>query len=251
VDGLTITVNDIANLATKDSFTLAPTANSASQIAVTLSSPSGLALASPVRTQAASSNTGSGTIALGSVFNNSAVNNNYAITIDANDPTKYTISPDSTVYTLTPSSNNTIYLPPGSSQANASYSVSLSGAPAKGDVYNLGFNSSSPTDNGNGLLMASIQTQNMFFGGTLSLSGNYNALTASIGATTGDAQSRSASANILNQQAVALQSSTSGVNLDEEAANLLSFQNAYKAAAQIVKTANDIMDTLLIAVGAP
>ncbi|MGJ8686822.1 MAG: flagellar basal body rod C-terminal domain-containing protein, partial [Spongiibacteraceae bacterium] len=52
--------------------------------------------------------------------------------------------------------------------------------------------------------------------------------------------------NVLNQQ-IARQQEVSGVNLDEEAANLLRFQQAYQAAAQATSIANDLFQNLMSA----
>jgi len=49
-------------------------------------------------------------------------------------------------------------------------------------------------------------------------------------------------------QAEAAKSEVSGVNLDEEAADLLRFQQAYQAAAQVINVANSLFDSLLNAV---
>jgi flagellar hook-associated protein 1 FlgK len=49
-------------------------------------------------------------------------------------------------------------------------------------------------------------------------------------------------------QAMSSQQSVSGVNLDEEAANLVRFQQAYQASAQVISTANSIFGALLSAV---
>jgi flagellar hook-associated protein 1 FlgK len=53
----------------------------------------------------------------------------------------------------------------------------------------------------------------------------------------------------LSQQALADQSSVSGVNLDEEAARLIQFQQSYQAAAKVLQVAQSLFDTLLNAAG--
>ena len=54
--------------------------------------------------------------------------------------------------------------------------------------------------------------------------------------------------SLLLEQSEQARYAVSGVNLDEEAANLLRFQQAYSAAAQVVKTADDVFQILLGAI---
>ena len=55
-------------------------------------------------------------------------------------------------------------------------------------------------------------------------------------------------ASSLNESDLAARDAVSGVNLDEEAANMLKYQQAYQAAAQIIAAANQMFDTLINAV---
>jgi flagellar hook-associated protein 1 FlgK len=244
VEGISITVDDIANLVDNDDFIIAPTRGAATQLNVALTDPKGFALAASVSTSAATGNTGQGTIELGTVYNPSAVNNNYTITIDSIDPTKYTISGDPTVYDIIPGSNNTIYLPPGSTSTDASYSVVLSGVPNSGDEFSLGFNSGAVGDNRNGLLLASLQQSKLFSAGEQSILDRYSDLVSTVGADTNDAKLRSSSADVVYNQAINYQSNISGVNIEEEATNLLKYQQAYQAAGKVMQVANDMMNII-------
>ena len=244
IDGLSIRVDAISNLSNNDQFTIAATRGAAGQLNMVLTDPKGFALAAAVSTTVAQTNTGQGSIKLGSVFNTTAVTNNYTITVDNGDPTKYTISGDPTVYSLIPGSDNTIYLPPGSTSANASYSVVLSGTPNAGDEFKLGFNNGAVGDNRNGLLLANIQQSKLFSGGSESIFDRYSNLVADVGADTNDAKLRASSADVVYKQAVNYQSSISGVNLDEEASNLLKYQQAYQAAGKVMQVANDMMNVI-------
>lgn len=242
IDGLSISADNFANLATGDSFTIAPTRGAASNLSLALSDFSKIALAGPVvQTAADSNNTSQTSISLEKVYNTNSTNTPYTITFDAADPTIYRINSDPTPYTLT---NKQIFLPPGSDNTNASYSVKLSGAPNTNDVFNLTPNAGGVGDNGNGLLLAGIQNSKMFAGGTESLVDSYANLVAGVGADTNDAKLRSDSADVIYNQALDFQSSKSGVNLDEEGANLLRFQQAYQAAGKLLQVANQMMDVL-------
>jgi flagellar hook-associated protein 1 FlgK len=79
----------------------------------------------------------------------------------------------------------------------------------------------------------------------ISLNEAYGGLIADIGIKSAQASTNQAAFDALAQQSDAWYESLSGVNLDEEAANLLRFQQSYAAAAQILSTANTIFDTLL------
>lgn len=246
IDGMTISVDDIASFADSDQFTIAPTRGAASKFSMAISDFRSIALASPVRTSADPDNKGQASMTLGAVYNNSAVANNYTVTFDPNDPSQYTISGDPTVYTLT---DNTIYLPPGSNESSASYSVKISGTPSGGDVFNMGYNNGAVGDNSNGLLLAQIQQKMLFSGGTENLIDRYSDLTSQVGADTNDAKLRAESADVIYSQAIDFQSSKSGVNLDEEAANLLKFQQAYQAAGKLMQVVNQLMNVVFDMVG--
>ena len=243
VDGMTITVDNIASLANNDKFTIAPTRGAAGNLNLISTDSSKMALAGPVvKTSAAASNTSQTTVSLDTVNNTSATGNNYTVTMDPTDPTKYTINSDPTVYTLT--SDKKIFLPPGSDKTTASYSVALSGAPNTGDVFNLTSNAGGVGDNGNGLLLAGIQNSKMFSGGSESLNDKYSNLVSGVGSDTSDAKTRSDSAGVIYNQALDFQSSKSGVNLNEEGADLLKFQQAFQAAGKLMQVANQMMSVV-------
>jgi flagellar hook-associated protein 1 FlgK len=141
---------------------------------------------------------------------------------------------------------NTLYLPPSSTGiSDASYSVVLSGNPLDGDVFTLSKNLGATSDNTNGLLLANIMQQKLFSGGNENITQVYSNLSSRVGGITSDAQTRQSSSGIILQQAQNYQQSISGVSLDEEASNLLQYQQCYSAAAKLVTVAKQMMDTLL------
>lgn len=100
-------------------------------------------------------------------------------------------------------------------------------------------------NNENALAIAALQSTSGLIGGSATIEGGYALLVGEIGNVTDEAKiSNTAQANLLAQTKAA-QQSVSGVNLDEEAANLLRYQQAYQAAAQIIKSASSMFDTLL------
>ena len=85
-------------------------------------------------------------------------------------------------------------------------------------------------------------------GGTISVAGAVERLTADVGLQTRTAQVNRDAEAVVNADDLAARDSVSGVNLDEEAANMLRYQQAYQAAAQIIAMASSLFDSLLNAV---
>lgn len=244
IDGMTITVDNIANLANNDSYTLTPTRGAARDLTLNLTDARQLAFASPVRTQSALTNTGNGTIRLGNVLNTTDVNKDFRIEFIS--PTQYNVvnvtdSVTSGPFAFTPGTDNTVMIPDA---LTPSYSVVLSGVPAIGDQFTASYNTGGIADNGNGLKLTAIQQDQLFEGGTQNLFDRYSSLIGSVGGRTNQAKLNSESADMLFNQAVDLRDSKSGVNLDEEAANLLQLQQAYQAAGQLLSVAKQMMDIL-------
>lgn len=125
------------------------------------------------------------------------------------------------------------------------YQVELAGAPQAGDTFSISFNGTGVGDNRNALALAGLQSARVLDGGSSSITDGYGQLVARIGALAGAANIDRESAESLLIQTTAQRDSVSGVNLDEEAARLIQFQQAYTAAAQIITVARQIFDTLL------
>ena len=100
-------------------------------------------------------------------------------------------------------------------------------------------------DNRNAVLLGNLQSKNILNGGTATYQGSYAQLVTFVGNTTRESQVNGlASATLLGQTQTA-QQSVSGVNLDEEAANLLKYQQAYQAAGKVMQIASQLFSTLL------
>ncbi|AWN74546.1 flagellar hook-associated protein FlgK [Legionella anisa] len=244
VDGMTITVDNIANLVNNDSFTLMPTRGAAVNFALLMSDPRQLALASPVQTSASLNNTGQGKIDLGSVINTTEVTKQY--TVDFISPTQFNLinvtdGITTGPITFVPNTDNVIEIP---DNINPSYSITLSGAPNTGDQFTAQYNQGGYGDNRNGLLLAGIQQQDIFSNGTETLFDVYSDLLSDSGSLTNEAKNRSDAFQVLYKQSVDYQESISGVNLDEEAENLLQFKQAYEAAGKLMEIANQMMEIL-------
>lgn len=250
LDGMTIAVDNIANLANDDRFMLSPTRGAARDLQLNIQDPRELAFASPVRLTTPLSNTGEGRINLGDIINTGTpINKNYSIQFIS--PTQYNLvnATDSTTtgpFPFVPNTDNTIMIP---DSVNPSYSVIVSGIPNTGDSFTASYNTGGFGDNRNGLKLAALQQSKIFDGGTESIFDKNSDLITGIGGVTYQAKTRSDAADILYQQAVDFRESKSGVNLDEEASNLLRFQQAYQAASKVMAVSNQIMDVLFAAMG--
>ncbi|MGZ4968355.1 MAG: flagellar hook-associated protein FlgK [Methylobacter sp.] len=105
-----------------------------------------------------------------------------------------------------------------------------------------------PSDNRNALQLASFQNSLSMLGGSASVNDAYGQIVSGVGTLTQAAQLGSTAQQSLLNQAKGAQASISGVNLDEEAANLVKFQQAYQASAQSISVVKSLFDTLIGAV---
>mgnify|MGYP000583778333 CR=1 FL=1 len=124
----------------------------------------------------------------------------------------------------------------------------VDGDPAAGDQFFIEPNVGASGDNRNAATLAGLQTAGILAGGTVSISDNYGALVADVGNRSSQIQSNLTAQTVLLDNIEADVASTSGVNLDEEAANLIKFQQAYEAAAQVIAVTDTLFQTLLSAV---
>ena len=133
------------------------------------------------------------------------------------------------------------------------YDFSLQGIPKAGDSFDISFNTDGLSDNRNAIELAGLQQED-----TVRQSVGNNAIKAtfneayanivgSIGGQTANAQIELAASKVLQTQSADWFESTSGVSLDEEAANLIQFQQSYAAAARILTTAQELFNTILSA----
>lgn len=124
-------------------------------------------------------------------------------------------------------------------------SFSLSGNPANGDVFNIGPNTNGSGDNRNAVILANLQTQNTVGGKTTTFQGGYAQFVSLVGNKANEVKITNDSETKLLAQSVTAQQSVSGVNLDEEATNLLRYQQAYQAAGKLMQIASTLFNSLL------
>lgn len=117
-----------------------------------------------------------------------------------------------------------------------------------GDAFQVKNNQGGVGDNRNALELVKLETKQQLLGGS-DYRGVYAQMIAEVGAQGRRIENTLKSQEALLEQSTLTRESISGVNLDEEAANLVRFQQAYEASAQMIQTANALFKSLLDAVG--
>ncbi len=230
--GLSIVVS--ATPAAGDQFLIQPTAQAAGTISVALTDPSGLAAAGAIQTSAADTNTGSATIGGGTVVDAANPNLLNTTTIQFLTPTTYSVNgAGSFAYTS------------GGNIALNGWQMQISGTPAAGDLFTVQSNAGGTGDNTNALANVNQQTAGLLSNGTTSISSAVSALIAGAGSQAQQVNTAQTAQTAVNSQAQSAVQSVTGVNLDQEAASLLQWQQAYQASAQALTVANSLFTTLL------
>ena len=232
--GMEITVGGTP--AAGDRILISPVGRVAGSIRALLSDPRSIAMASPVRTQSAGGNGGDATVSPATVTDRTDPGLLSTSVIEFTDADTYSIN-GAGAFPYTSGEDISIN----------GVTFTLSGTPMAGDQFTVEANTGASGDNSNGLKLADIQTDGVLDGGTVSINENYGQLVAAVGGATHQIKSNLEAQNVILANAEDAQLSTSGVNLDEEAANLIRYQQAYHAAAQIVSVANSLFDSLLAA----
>ena len=235
VNGVQIVVGGAA--ASGDRFLLQPTANVAGSLSVAITDPSKIAAATPVKASATLDNLGTGKVSNVAVTDATNANLLTPSTIEFIDAGSYTID-GAGPYSYT--AGQTI-------SANG-WSLTLDGAPSAGDSFGVGPTGAGSSDNGNAKLLAGVEDLKAFNGGTVTLNGAVSGLTTTVGSAARSADYASQAQQVINDQAQSARDSISGVNLDEEASDMLRLQQAYQAASQIISTADTMFQSILSAI---
>ena len=220
-----------------DQIMILATRGAASGIELNVSDPREFAAAFPTRTRVGVGNIGNAAISATAIVDGDDPGLLTTATIEFLSPTTYSINgAGSFAYT----SGDPIVV-------NGSQ-FSITGVPVAGDQFTLEANTGATGDNRNALLLGGLQTRGILDGGLVSVGDNYAGLVADVGNSVSQIRSNLSAQTILLDNVEADIASKSGVNLDEEAAELIRFQQAYEAAAQIIAVTNMLFDTLLGAV---
>ncbi|MGV8918309.1 MAG: flagellar hook-associated protein FlgK [Pseudomonas sp.] len=283
IDGFTLKLNG-GGLAAGDSFKITPTRNASSGISTVMTDASTLAAAAPLTANAAASNKGVSSISAQPSLTTKLDIYNPSTSADLRNgitnstPLKLSFgaaSGGSQTYTLLDAKGNTIgtgSIVPGQAntlnltvpmvdssgnpindssgtQETFSFQMTMSGSPTSGDSYNIALTAPGSSDNRNASAAVGLQTaQTVGVNGAgtgMSLSDAYGKLVETVGAQAAQAKSDSSATTAIVTQAKAARDSVSGVNLDEETADLVKYQQYYTASSQIIKTAQDTFTTLI------
>ncbi|HEY8540134.1 MAG TPA: flagellar hook-associated protein FlgK [Steroidobacteraceae bacterium] len=231
-DGLEIVVDGAASVG--DQFMIRPTRTAADGLSVLISDPSRIAAAAPIRTSVGTNNTGDATISAGEVIDSTNPDLRTPVTIQFLTPTTYSIN----------GVGNYPYTSGADIEVNG-WRVQISGTPNAGDEFTVSDNTGGTGDNRNALLLADALQRPVLNNGTTSLSAGVGEFVAGIGVATRQAQVSRDAQEAVHSENLAMLASISGVNLDEEAANLIKYQQAYQAAAQLIRVADTLFQTLL------
>jgi flagellar hook-associated protein 1 FlgK len=217
-----------------DQFLVQPTATAASSLKVVLTDPSKIAAAGAVQASASNANEGDAAISNAATIN--AANPNLL------NPATITFT-SATTYSINGGANQT-YTDGGDINFNG-WQVQISGTPATGDSFSVKSNAGGTGDNRNALAAANQQTVGVLENGTTSISAAVSALVTGLGSQAQQINTAQTAQAAVNSQALSSVQSVSGVNLDEEAASLLQWQQAYQAAAEALTVGSSLFTTLI------
>ncbi|QLE86165.1 flagellar hook-associated protein FlgK [Shewanella sp. Scap07] len=242
-DGFTLHI-DSGALASGDRFEIRPTSGAASGIAVEMTDAKKLAAAGPT-ISADAANSGNTDVKMVSIDDRNAANfpvTGSELTFEINTTTNTFEVFDANGTSL---GAPAAYTPPNISAYGFTFEVESTAGATDRFTFDLSF---APGDNSNAVAMAGLSDSKIMNNGTSTLSDVYEQTKLSIGGKAKAAQVALGSAEAVYTQAYNRVQSESGVNLDEEAANLMRFQQAYQASARIMTTANEIFNTLFSSV---
>jgi flagellar hook-associated protein 1 FlgK len=171
------------------------------------------------------------------------------VTIGTTPPSTVNITSTSTVVPYTPADGATLTInsatTPAPSGSMNGVTVTLSGTPSDGDTFTIASNVGAQSDGRNATLMSNIVSAKVLNGGTTTLTDAYASYVNTIGNTTNEVNASNTTQTALVTQITSAQQSVSGVNINEEAANLLQYQQLYQANSKVIQTADTLFQTIL------
>lgn len=233
-DGLSI-VHDGGVPADADRILIRPLSDAVVGLALRVTDPAQVAAAMPVIANASADNQGSAMVSGLRVLDASNPALRSETTLTFISAGQYQISGDPTVHTFTP----------GQPIAVNGWRLDLQGTPAAGDSFTVRDNSNGVGDNRNALAMADILGRPVLDGGSTSLQSAVGQMVGRIGVQTRQAQVTHEAQQLVARENANALDSVAGVNLDEEAANMMRYQQAYMAMAQLVRVADTLFQSVL------
>ncbi|MEA5444244.1 flagellar hook-associated protein FlgK [Gammaproteobacteria bacterium AB-CW1] len=234
-DGMEVVVD--GTVEEGDAFQIQPTRSAGGGLAREINDPRAVAAAAPIVAGPGDDNLGTGSISLGEVVDIDDPDLLDTVEIEFIDEDTFEI--DGTAVTFEP----------GEPIEFNGWRVTIEGQPEAGDTFTVEANSGATGDNRNANRLAALVDEGVLDGGQTSLQDAVGELVADVATKTSQSQSNRDAQQTLRDQARESLESVSGVNLDEEAANLMRFQQAYQASAQSIRVADTVFQSLLSAVG--
>ncbi|MFM9968776.1 MAG: flagellar hook-associated protein FlgK [Burkholderiales bacterium] len=235
VDGVAIALSS-GTPSAGDAFLVQPTRQGAWGLYAEPLTVAQIAAAAPIRSGSASANAGDATIAAGTVLSRGA-DLTQPVTITFTAPGAYSVTG---VGTGNPTG---LAYSSGGSIAYNGWSTSISGSPRAGDVFVIGPNNAGTGDNRNAVLLATLAQSAGVDGGTYANA--YASILSGVGSKAQEIAAASRSHDAILTQSKEAIAATSGVNLDEEAANLLRYQQAYQAASKVISITEAMFQSIL------
>ncbi len=285
LDGFVLTL-ETGTVAANDSFIIRPTRFGARDFNFELRDPMMIAAALPVKVDADLLNKGSATINVTTITDTSGtpLGTNYKlgnafqtpgmltppIRIEFVTSNKYRVyditsgipgvqigpdqnySPTALDNEIFPISGVIDTTPPGPNLPyvfDPGYRISIEGVPQAGDIFTIGYNDSSQGDNRNVVLLSALQFAKTLANKTSTFQDVYTQFVGGMGSEASQAEINLDSRASVMSAIESRRNEISGVNLDEEAANLLKYEQAYQATAQVIVIAKGVFDSLIRAVG--
>ncbi|BCF98766.1 flagellar hook-associated protein FlgK [Paraburkholderia sp. PGU19] len=244
-----------------DSFTVEPTRGALNGFGLTTSDGAAIAASSPVLVSKGTSNTGTssvtqGTVSAGYTLPSTTTTLTYdsatgsisgfpvgsTVTINSTPPTSYNITAATPNVPYNPAMGASMTIT-GSTINNVS--LQITGTPANGDTFTISPNPAGGKDGRNAQAISNLVTTKSMGNGTLTLTDSYANYVNDIGNQTNQIQASSKSQTSLVTQITTAQQAISGVNINEEAANLLQYQQLYQANSKVIQTAQTLFQTIL------
>ncbi len=261
IGGLALTLS--GPMTAGDSFTIQPTRGALNSFGLTTTDGSAIAAASPAIASAGSANTGGGKIQINAASPGFSITSSMnltfnsatgtlsgfpagtTVTVNTTPPTTVTIGATTDPVPYDPANGSTFTInstatPPTSPNG---ISFSLSGKPANGDTFTIAPNTGGSNDGSNANAISNLVSSTALSGTTLTNS--YANYVNTIGNTTSQLNAAATAQTTLVSQITSQQQSVSGVNIDEEATNLLQFQQLYQANSKVIQTAESLFQTLI------
>lgn len=280
VDGFTLSLQS-GNISAGDVYEIHPTRIAAKHFSGKIFQPEKVALAMPLRVESNLNNQGSGAISVYSIEDVSGLPASTSFKYGNAFSTQKKLSPslkiefisekeykiiDATIgsgvqigpiQTYDPSKKSNIIFPMGSvidSEQlgpaetyvfDPGYKLSISGDPKKGDIFSVNYNNKAEGDNRNSLMLSQLKSKKVMSSKNATFQESYTQLVGSVANQTFKLKTNLQASESLLTSVKSRKDDYSGVNLDEEAANLMRFEQAYAASAHLVSTARNMFDVLM------